>query len=167
MGIRWTYCRHASQDPRGGTASSVWRKNGARIISFITEFGFVLSPCFGSEYFPNPSLKEKWPAFVCNTKHIVPNIHTSSCFLNLKLHSQFYKADLVKLLFDVKNKKIFFTSIFQYAAKHVMLLHPVDKLSHSQHKTKISQSKLLYPFTGLKWKHNTMIYTVFGDKIYN
>ena len=37
---------------------------------------FVLCPCFGSEYLPNPSFKENLPAFACNTKHTVPNIHT-------------------------------------------------------------------------------------------
>ena len=46
---------------------------------------FVLCLCFGSE---NPSFKYK---IYCTKYHI------NSYFLNLKLHSQFYKVDLPKL----------------------------------------------------------------------
>ena len=160
MGIWRAYCL-TPQGPHGGPATNEWTNRGARTISLVAKFGFilflgfvcfVLCLCFGSEYLLNPS---------------DPPLHvTQNILYQISFHSQFYEVDLVKFFLFQEFKDLLYVDLPVCTKSYNVTLHPVDKLSYSQHKTtKSSQSKLLYPFTGLKWTSNTMIYTVLGDNM--
>ena len=116
---------------------------------------FVFCLCSGSEYLLNPSDPPL---------HVIRNILYEISYI-LKFHSQFYKVDLVNFFLFQEFKDLLYVDLPVCTKTCSVTLHPVDKLPHSQHKIKSSQSKLLYPFPGLKWTSTTMIYTVLGDNM--
>ena len=130
----------------GGPTTNEWTNRGARTISLVAEFGFILFwgfrllcfVSFGSEYLLNPSDPPL---------HVMQNILYQISHI-LKFHSQFYKVDLVKFFLFQEFNDLFYVD-FQVCTKTCnVTLHPVDKLPHSQHNIKSSQSKLLYRSRG-------------------